>query len=62
LNPVGDVNSHSCCAVYKMLRLGYLFGKLDYHTRSIPTMGASDSKPHMEPILLVERIVKERTK
>ncbi len=42
-----------------MQRLGYSFGVLEYKTHSIPTMGASNSGPHMEPILYVEKMAKE---
>ncbi len=42
-----------------MQRLGFSFGVLEYKTSSIPTMGASNSGPHLEPIKLVEEMAKE---
>lgn len=43
----------------KMYRRGYSFGVLEYKTHSIPTMGASNNGPHMEPILLIEKFISE---
>ena len=42
-------------------RNGCSYGLLEYKTDSIPTMGASNSGPHMEPIMRVEKMLEECT-
>lgn len=40
-------------------RIGCSYGLLEYKTKSIPTLGASNDGPHMEPIMRVEKMLEE---
>jgi len=44
-----------------MYRRGYSFGVLEYKTHSIPTMGASNSKPDLEIIKFVREMAEKYT-
>lgn len=43
------------------MRAGYSYGTLDYKTNTIPTLGASNSVPHTQAIIEIERKIKEAT-
>lgn len=46
--------------VMKMHREGFSFGPLEYKTSHIPTMGASNSDPHVDPILKIEIFIDKK--